>query len=148
MWPANKLGSFKVPAKHRVSSKDGEEKLPQTLHRASHSSGRSPRSRGKHFCPLSFSLIGCPVPKASEVPSPPQELTGDTRQARPETGINCARLEHRPGKTPSARYPAVGKVLQVQESCSSTNSNFPRRRKEDPGTQQCEKDQGRGPAGG
>lgn len=72
--PPSELGSLKISAKHAVSSKDWEEKSQQTSHQASCSSGRSPGSCREHFCPLSFSLISCPVPVTLEVSCSPQEL--------------------------------------------------------------------------
>lgn len=141
MQPANKLGSFKVSAKHAVSSKDQEEKLPQATRQTSHGSGTSTGSPRKGFCPLSFSPASCLVPVASEVSCPPQELAGGTMQVGPETGTNHVCLKHCPSQTPSAHYPGVGKVRQVQESCSSTNSSFPLSTQGDqlvPSTQQQE----------
>lgn len=79
--PVSKLRSLKVCAKYAVSSKHQEEKLLQILHQASLSLGRSPGSGGKCFFSLSFWLISCPVPVASEVSSPLQEQAGGSMQA-------------------------------------------------------------------
>lgn len=148
--PADKLGSFKVSAKHAVSSKDQEE-LPQAARQISHGSGRSTGSPSRGFCTLSFSPVSCLVPVASEVSCPPQELAGGTVQVGPDAGTKRVCLKHGPKQTPSAHYLGVGKVLQVQESCSSTNSSFPPLTQGDrlsPSTQQQEKGHQRSPAGG
>ena len=95
MQPANKLGSFKVSAKHAVSSKDLEEKSPQTSHQASCSSGRSP---GKRFCPLSVSLIAwCLWPRRSPL-LPRSQLEApyrcDRRQEQAVHALSTALAKH------------------------------------------------------